>query len=96
MPKLVKRDFGVATLIDPGSDKPIAEIGTVQCCHCGGHWIPKPGSGRTRGWCQNCVGPICGPGCADCVPVEVLLENYEKGRPENFRQILVPSGFAPE
>lgn len=42
--------------------------------------------GRTmRGWCMNCNGPLCGPGCAACVPTEQLLENYEKGRPLDFR-----------
>lgn len=42
-----------------------------------------------RGFCTNCMGPVCGPGCAECVPTEQLLENYEKGRPLNFRPTIV-------
>lgn len=93
MGKLNKTDNGVATLIDPGSDKPLLVRRTVMCCHCGGQYAPQPGSGRVRGWCMNCNGPVCGPGCAECVPLEVLLQNYEKGRPLDFRPIIVPTSF---
>lgn len=45
--------------------------------------------GRTvRGFCTRCCGPVCGPGCADCIPEEQLLENYEKHRPLDFRPIV--------
>lgn len=91
--RLTKRESGLVTLSDPGSDKPLAEIATLQCAHCGGHWIPAPGSGRVRGWCQRCAGPVCGPGCAECVPAEQLLENIEHGRPLEFRPIIVPTSF---
>lgn len=91
---LNQTDFGTVTISDPGADKPILEAKTLCCCHCGGHWFPQPGSGRVRGWCMNCNGPVCGPGCAECVPVEQLLENYEKGRPENFRPIVVSVPWA--
>lgn len=64
---------------------------TMQCGHCGGHWVPTPGSGRLRGFCQNCCQPICGPSCHECIPTELLLENYEKGRPETFRPIIAPT-----
>ena len=53
---------------------------TVQCCHCGGHYVPVAGSGKVRGWCFSCMGPICGPGCCECVPFEKKLELYEKGK----------------
>jgi hypothetical protein len=68
---------------------------TVQCVHCGGHWIVQPGSGKIRGYCGNCAGPICGPGCAVCVgPWEARMENIEAGRPEATpRRILVCSGW---
>lgn len=90
--KLRCTDHGVISYSDPGSDKPLLVIKTLQCVHCGGHWYPRPGSGRVRGWCMNCSGPICGPSCKDCVPVEQYLENMEKGRPDDFRPvtILVP------
>lgn len=74
------RESGEITITDPGADKPIAVAGTLQCCHCGTHWIPQPGSGRIRGWCSRCNGPVCGPGCAECVPHERQIENIEAGR----------------
>lgn len=86
--RLSKTEHGLIVVADPGSDKPILETKTLQCCHCGGHWYPQPGSGRIRGWCQRCNGPVCGPGCADCIPTEQLLENMEKGRPLDFRPIV--------
>jgi hypothetical protein len=57
----------------------IKEVETRKCVHCGGHFHVSPGSGRIRGWCVNCAGPVCGPQCAECVPEEQLLENLEKG-----------------
>ena len=53
---------------------------TVQCVHCGGHWIPVQFSGRVRGFCMLCKGPICGPGCQECVPYERQLEIREGTR----------------
>lgn len=96
MGRLAKREHGTATYYDPGSDRPILEVGTLSCCHCGGQWIPRPGSGVVRGFCQNCNGFVCGPGCAACVPVEQYLENMEKGRPDTFRPIIVPASFGGE
>jgi hypothetical protein len=90
MPKLNTSDFGRIEIIDPGSDKPLLVVGTLCCAHCGGHWVPKPGSGRIRGWCMNCNGPVCGANCGkECVPVEQMLENTEKGRPLNFTPVMV-------
>lgn len=60
----------------------LARGGTRQCCHCQATWVHAPGSGRLRGYCQNCNGFVCGPGCAACVPLERRLENLEAGRPE--------------
>jgi len=52
---------------------------TLQCCHCGGHWIPIRGSGRQRGFCTNCMAPHCGRReCWPCVPAEKKLEKIEK------------------
>ncbi len=33
---------------------------TIQCVHCGKHWVPVKGSGRRRGFCMMCNGPVCG------------------------------------
>lgn len=63
---------------------------THQCVHCGGHFLLVRGSGKLRGYCARCDGLVCGPGCAECVPTEVLLENIERGRPLGERQIIVP------
>lgn len=92
----MSREAGRFVLSDPGADKPLLEATTVQCVHCGGHYIPRPGSGNVRGFCMRCNGPVCGPGCAECVPVEVLLENYEKHRPLDFRPVMVPVSFNGE
>lgn len=96
MANLRRTEHGLVTISDPGSDKPILEAGTLRCCHCGQHWVPKPGSGRVRGWCMNHAAPVCGPGCAECVDVEQLLENIERGRPLDFRPVVVSVSFDPE
>jgi len=92
-PLLNTREAGRFTFADPGADKPLLELGTVQCVHCGAHFPVVPGSGKVRGFCQNCNGPVCGPACAACVPTDLLLENIEKGRPEDFRPVIVPVSF---
>lgn len=113
MSKLNKTEHGTVTYADPGADRPVIELVTHQCVHCGGHFISKPKGlisevltteeakkrelegKRVRGWCMACHGPICGPGCASCVPVEQYLENIERNRPANFRPIMasVPQNF---
>lgn len=93
MPGLRKTEAGVVVFEDRETGAKILEIGTLQCVHCGGHWWPQPGSGRIRGFCSRCAGPICGPDCAECIPTELLLENMEKGRDINFRPIVVSTSF---
>ena len=53
---------------------------TLQCAHCGGHFVSKIGSGHTRGFCSNCQAPLCGaPEClARCRPFEKWLDEVEK------------------
>lgn len=51
---------------------------TLQCVHCGGHWVPQKGSGKVRGFCRRCMGPVCGPQCAVCTPLEKWLDHVEK------------------
>lgn len=63
------------------------EHDTLQCVHCGGHWIVEPNSGKERGWCYNCNGPHCGSEhCWKCLPFEKLLEQMEN-REKLFRNI---------
>lgn len=85
-----RREAGLVQIFCADGGRPV-EAGTVACCHCGGHWVPSPGSGRVRGFCQNCSGFVCGPGCAACIPTDLLLENAEKGRRLDFRPIIVPA-----
>jgi len=73
------KEAGFIELADPGMDR-VFRVATHQCVHCGAHWISEPGSGKTRGWCQRCHGPVCGPACAECVPYERQIENEEAGR----------------
>lgn len=70
---------------------------TLSCCHCQSAWIVQKGSGKLRGYCQNCMGFVCGPACAECIPIERRIENLEAGRPELTPapvRIFVPRGLA--
>lgn len=61
---------------------------TSQCCHCGGHFVIEPGSGKVRGYCARCGDVTCGlQRCDGCVPNEAWLENVEAGRRGDFRRI---------
>ena len=52
---------------------------TLQCPHCGGHFISTPGSGAKRGWCHKCMAVVCGKTeCLRvCIPFEKKLEQQE-------------------
>ena len=69
-------DYGGVVLYD---NKPVAD--TVQCGHCGQHWVPVKGSGTIRGFCCRCMKRTCGPKCPlhhfGCVPFELYLEILE-------------------
>ena len=43
---------------------------TLQCVHCGVHWVYQPGEGKIkRGICLKCMGPTCGnKKCDGCNP----------------------------
>lgn len=55
---------------------------TIQCVHCGKHWIPVRGSGRRRGFCMMCNGPVCGSReCIEtCLPWQKKLDIEENPR----------------
>lgn len=74
------QENGLITVFDAAGDV-ASEIPMLQCVHCGSHFPRQPGSGKVRGWCVRCHGPICGPGCAACVPYEQQIENIEAGLP---------------
>lgn len=51
---------------------------THQCCHCGGHFEMRKGSGRRRGFCMKCMRLTCGAHeCDPCVPWEAKMEILE-------------------
>lgn len=52
----------------------------LTCAHCQATWIVEPGSGKRRGWCLKCGGPLCGkaPCMASCVPFERWLDSVER------------------
>lgn len=53
---------------------------TLQCPHCGGHFVSYAGSGQRRTFCLKCSGVTCGRlECDPCIPVERKLEAMEKG-----------------
>jgi hypothetical protein len=58
------------------------EVGhTLQCCHCGGHFLSVRGSGTKRGFCLRCGQVTCGSKkCDACVPFEARLEILEGKR----------------
>ena len=56
---------------------------TMQCCHCGKHWIVRPRSKRKRGWCLKCSKSTCGgPRCDECLPIERGIEIIEARKRE--------------
>lgn len=90
------RPSGVLITTFDDSDKVVMQD-TVQCCHCGGHFVVRPGSGRRRGFCCRCGHATCGSErCDVCVPHEAWLENQEQGKPDDHRRIIVPGGFEIE
>jgi len=53
---------------------------TLQCVHCNNHFVVTKGSGRRRGFCRNCMGPLCGEkACFTCVPYEKQMDLTEAG-----------------
>ena len=64
--RTVRKPAGTVIVV---SDGPTVTHDTLQCAHCMRHWIVRPSSGRRRGWCTRCNGPLCGAApCFTCVP----------------------------
>jgi hypothetical protein len=54
---------------------------TLQCCHCGAHFVSVHGSGTQRGFCLRCTQVTCGgKACDPCVPFEKKVDEYERGK----------------
>lgn len=75
----VLRPHGTGTLSDPDAPRDVHRD-FLQCVHCQGVWEVSPGSGRRRGFCTRCAGPVCGtPACGECRgPWEKRIEMIEK------------------
>ena len=72
------RPHGIATRTwDAGK---VEEFDLLTCAHCQFTWRYVPGSGRKRGWCTHCNGPVCGkPMCMSrCLPWEEKLYIEER------------------
>lgn len=53
---------------------------TLQCCHCGCHYVSIKGSGIKRGFCLKCMKTTCGNHeCDTCITSEQKL-NIIEGR----------------
>lgn len=51
---------------------------TLQCPHCGGHFVSQKGSGKRRAFCIRCKAITCGKHVCDvCIPIEAKLEHTE-------------------
>jgi hypothetical protein len=86
MPERLNREAGRITWHDRESDKPIYEVGTVRCEHCGGQI--RRDHMMCAGFCQECNGFYHGDSCEVCVHFEQLLANIEAGRDPNFKPIV--------
>jgi hypothetical protein len=96
MPRLNRFDNGTSIYRDAATGRVLSIIGTFRCVHCQMHVDAEPEVIRTRGFCQNCNGPVCGkPTCNICVHWEQRLENEEANRDELWKPITatVPASF---
>lgn len=53
------------------------EVGTtLQCPHCGGHFLSVKGSGHRRTFCFKCMAVTCGQ--RECDPCKPFMAELEK------------------
>lgn len=62
---------------------------TAQCVHCGSHEEIVHGSGKSRGYCPDCKGFVCGINyCMKyCSPFEARIEYSEALNAVNLKEI---------
>ena len=61
---------------------------TLQCPHCGGHFLIVPGSGKRRTFCMRCHAITCGaPSCDPCIPLEARLE-FKEGTKTSYDDVI--------
>lgn len=72
-----RRNVDAVEIITEAGENPV-ETDLKKCCHCGGFWRKRPGSGIQRGFCFKCMDDFCGPGCMECKPHEQQLLDEAK------------------
>jgi len=86
----------------PWDGGPETQQDTVQCVHCGQHWVWEKAILSAiqggLGFCTRCNGITCGDACQACVPQEQQLENIEAGRLDwkEYRPIRVSFSGCPD
>jgi hypothetical protein len=89
----ILRPSGTGILMDPALPREV-QMDYKQCIHCQAVWKVEPGSGKMRGFCGKCNGPICGPKCLECNgPFDKQNDDLAAGRPIGSRLLIgVPLG----
>lgn len=77
------RVAGSVTISGPLLSGQEPEAETRMCIHCQMHFIIRPGSGISRGFCMNCDGVTCGKQkCeTECTHFEKMIELLEGRNP---------------
>lgn len=84
--KFERQPSGHILVVDPDSNQQVEVAVTLQCCHCGGHFVSVRGSGVTRGFCLRCRTVTCGAQkCDQCYPFEQQLADVEAGKRRALR-----------
>jgi hypothetical protein len=61
---------------------------TLQCIHCGMHWVVVHGSGKVRGYCLICREVTCGAeACNVHAPIEERLAYTEAIAGSDFKTV---------
>lgn len=51
---------------------------TLQCPHCGMHFVSRKGSGHRRAYCYKCSAVTCGSrACDTCTPDAAQFEQFQ-------------------
>lgn len=58
----------------------------MMCAHCSFGWKVEPGSGRRRGWCNQCAGPLCNRGKWCWKPCAFMEKMKHYGRGVDFNK----------
>ena len=72
-----RHEAGYFEVFERGAGQAETREATAQCVHCHAHFPLRPGSGKTRGFCMNCNGFICGKRCEQCRPFWRWIDEVE-------------------